>query len=299
MGRDPKKYQEYLFKLQGYLMKVRDSFESLPCHNAYETLELIFDKKAYFEDGIYIKQVKPALHGIAKIASDNAVYIQQRSGVAVRPWKSKLSSKEVDIRVAGEYSHRPVEAFKIKKLPNNLKKFVNKNFSKVEEEKQNLFLLATLQNINCYLYNEWLGKPDRKEDLERLNRMRDQTQKIINETPLLTQLIVDNDCIDCYFHKEDIKKYIPVIWKLLHCTKEAIEKIQSSKANYKQLEVSFIADLACNYRLFLSLNPSADNRRGEFMNFISLIEDEMDSITKQTRKENRFGRWVVARAIKK
>lgn len=300
MGKDPKTYQEYLFKYQCYLMKVRDSFEDLPCNNGYKTLDLIFYKKASFEDGIYINQVTPALHGIARIASHNAVYIQQKSGVPARKWKSKLTDHERAIRMAGLYSHRPIKAFVCDNFSDGFESYIINTFPEVPRDQIDRFLEDSKQELNSYFYDLWHGEPNRKEDLEKLKTLLKQTEKVIDKVDLLVEMVLDNDCIDCLYDKENFKKYMPVIWKLFHCTQEAIARIKSEKDNYKQLETNFIAELALNYKVYLKLEPSPDVRRGKFMDFISGIEDEIDLITRSsTRKKNRFGRLVVSKAILK
>lgn len=294
---DPKISQAYLFKLQGYLMKVRDSFESLPCNNAYNSLSAIFYKKANLEDGIYIDQVKPALHGIALIASRNAVYIQQRSGVRARLLQSKLTHQEISIRIEGSYSHRPVKAYKCEKFSDAFIQYVRNTFSQVETEKLNTFLKDINEDLNTYLYNLWLGLPNRDDDLEKLNTLLNQTEKVLDEIKFLIDMVIEQPFADPYA-KDKLKIYVRALWELFFCTKEAINEIQVSKANYKQFEFSFIGELVHNYKGYLNLTPSADNRRGEFMNFISFVEDELDSVTNQNREKNRFGRQLVAKAIK-
>lgn len=305
MSTDSQNAQTYLFKLQGYLMKARDSFESLPSNNAYSKLSSLFYKSACFDDGIHTDQVTPALNGIARIASHNALYIEQRSGVPARRCKSKLTDEEIGLRIDVLYSHRKDKPLRCENFSDDFERDVRNMFSKVESKSLDMFFEESKQALNEYFYDNWLSKstdiyyPNRDDDLKKLNTLLKQTEKIIDEIPLLIEMVIDNDCIDCYFDKEDIKKHIPVIWKLFFCTKEAIDKIQSSKGDYKQLQVSLIAELACNYRVYLKLKPSTDETRGQFMDFISLVEDEIDRITKQTRKKNRFGRQMVSRAIKK
>lgn len=294
---DPKISQAYLFKLQGYLMKVRDSFESLPCNNAYNSLSAIFYKKANFEDAIFIDQVKPALHGIARIALCNAVYIQERSGVRARSWQSKLTDHEISIRMLGLYSHRPVKAYKCEKFSDAFIQYIRNTFSEVESKKVDSFIKDTMEDLNCYLHNLWMGLPNRDDDLEKLNTLLNQTEKVLDEIKFLIQMVTEQPFADL-FAKDKLKIYLPALWKLFLCTKEAISEIQLNKANYKQLEVRFIADLATNYRIYLDLNPSADNRRGKFMDFLSILEDEIDRITNNSRGKNRFGRPLVGKAIK-
>lgn len=297
MHLDANTTQNYLFKLQGYLMKVRDSFESLPCNNAYRSLSSYFYKTGSI-DGIYIHHVKSALHDVALIATRHADNIATHSGVAKKSWKSKLTDKERAIRIDGLYSHRPVEAFKFEKLSDGFESLVRSIFQEIKKENLSDFLDYCRHDLNSYLHDLYLGKPNRGDDLDKLNTLLKQIDAVLDNMNKLIEMVIDNP-FDDPFAKDNLENAIHIFWKLQSSIIGAISSIKLSERQHKQLEIDFIKELALNYKHYLNLNPSADNRRGKFMEFVSLIEDEVDTITNiSIRDKNRFGRVIVQKALK-
>lgn len=289
----------YLRSLRGYCKKDCSSIDNLPNNNAYNELSKIlypYDKNSKTPT---VSECKLSLHYVWGTAYKVEAYIEEIGGPERVSYVSKLSDDEIARRMRGEYSHRNAERPKIIELTsadfNDLSNILS--VDKID----NLSQMYINESINSYRYSVWDSVPCRDEDLDKLNTLKKQVERVLDNIGRLSEMVVGRYKYSDFGFKDDLKIAIDRIWVLFLVVDEAISNIKKRPRQHKQHESELIENLSDEYKRLTNKNPSGDTRRGKFMDFLSAIEDILDKNDSsiKSRSKNRMGSDLVKATLKK
>ncbi|MDO9010768.1 MAG: hypothetical protein Q7U78_03015 [Gallionella sp.] len=264
-----------LRKLRGYCSKAIKTLEDLPCARAYRTLSSqLFLLKEGDNKVPSLEDCKYSLHRIWSISYCIEGYIQQIGGPRRATYKSKLSDEEIAKRMGGEYSHTRIAQPACFHFTENEKKTLRQFISKIDQEEFDFFVKLTAETITEYLFEKWEGKPNREDDVDKLNTLHKQVERVLGNTGRLIEMTMGRyKYSDCVF-LNDIGRHVGNLWELLFVTEDATKKIKQLPRRSKPLEYKMVNEIAYSFWRSTGIKPSARNK---FMEVVSVIECALEN----------------------
>lgn len=176
----------------------------------------------------------------------------------------------------------------------------------IEDAEKKFFLRRAQEDINHYLQDAWYGAPNRENDLDRLETLLRQVDRVLDNIGDLCEIVVSERYkhADNFFMEDDLRRCISNTWVLYDATCDAIESIKNAPRHHKPLEFELIDQLAYSFWTRTGKKPSGSHVDCKFMKLLSVIEDELDNFEKPVkgdstppRQVNRFGRELVEKVI--
>jgi hypothetical protein len=289
---------EYLRKLRGYCHKPRSSIDSLPNNNAYRLLSMVMYPLGKNSTTASVSDSKASLAYIWRFAYRLEAYIEQQGGPRRVDYVSKLSSEEIGIRMRGEYSHRKQSRPEIINLSSNDLRNLSNSMGVGNIDDQSRIYIS--EAINSYRISVWDSIPSRENDLDKLNTLKNQVNRVLNNVGRLCEMTVNHYKHPDLGSEADLQKAIFQIKELLTAVDLTILRIKNMPRQHKQHEAELVLELLGEYRHLTKKNPSGDPRRGRFMEFVSAVEDilDHDEAKNDIRNKNRIGSELVKTILK-
>lgn len=271
-----KRDADYLKKLRGYCSKAVKTLEDLPYNHAYSALSSQLYPVTREDVGKIPspEDCKYSLHRIWGISYSIEGYIQQLGGPRRVPYKSKLSDEEIAKRMRGEYSHTSIPQPDSFHFSEKEKQQLRQCIPKIEQKEFVFFVELTEETISGYLYNNWAGKPNREDDLDRLSTLYTQVERVLENISVWFEMTEERYKYSDGCFPGHARGCVDNVRKLLDATEDATKKIKQYPRRSKPLEYEMVDEIAYSFWKSTGKKPSAHNK---FMDVVSVIKAAIGS----------------------